>query len=907
MKRAMFFGSFLVGALAAFGANPWTGEWIDVTPANGVKDDYYPLQADPAKCSFRFRVSRTLENTIGVEAYVRDDKVVVDDCAPGSLSCPTWKDDCLEVFFDGDGDRNPNTRGPDWNENPTPCNAGGEYAIAANGATQSDYASAKKCFGRAWGGTAEPWTENGRRVGTHYDLWFGWECLNRPAPRPDEPVKFGFTICVHDDDDGKACDYALYWKGNPKYPFADESAFGEIELPAIAAAPVQEPFSPIVPVMLAAETAELLAKDLRRMREEFGFRRFILVGPDSFRWFGKADLACFEAIGRKIAVIKAALADTDVKIGWWCDPTFHANDAEPWQRIMDYDGHLTGSVCPLDAGHVADFARKLCTGLRIARPDPIFIEDDFTLSNHGGMNAMKGCFCPLHMKAYEAKVGRAYTPIEVATMFRKPTKENEPLRQAWADMSRESLVSFAAAVRREIDKVAPETRVCQCQSGFVDIDGDSTEAVARAWAGKNRPLSRLFGAGYWDENPPMNVAANVAHVFWSAQHLPADFELLHETDAYPHTRFYNSSLFLVSEFAGALMAGVHDSYYYCLQYTDDPLSDTGYVARMREFAPRFAAARALRLGGRPVGVRMVYTPKEAYMVRETTRPASCGMLTASTIFLTKLGFPIVTREDAPVATLFGNTPNVLSDDEIRELLKGGLFLDGEAAEILTKRGFADLIGASAADDVDTRVQYATERILPPAGSTFRGRGVFTRRIKSKPIIGWTPPHSVFAVLNPKPGAAVWSAYYDIDGKEVAPAVLFFENGLGGRVGVMAQSVDVKPPHMSLYTPRKQELFHNLFAKLAQDRIAVRAPKTPNTYVLASEKDGELLVMANNLAGEPRDDFALHFASDWVGGTVSRLTADGSRERIGTATADFVLPAGSLPPMTPEFYVVERRK
>ena len=41
------------------------------------------------------------------------------------------------------------------------------------------------------------------------------------------------TVCIHDDDDGGACDYALYWKGNPKYPFADESAFGEIVLGAI--------------------------------------------------------------------------------------------------------------------------------------------------------------------------------------------------------------------------------------------------------------------------------------------------------------------------------------------------------------------------------------------------------------------------------------------------------------------------------------------------------------------------------------------------------------------------------------------------------------------------------------------------------------------------------------------------
>ena len=212
----------------------WSSDWIHVTPQNGVWDDYYARTADPANCSFDFRVMR-LKEAIGVEAYVHDDKVVVDNCPAGSISCETWKDDCLEVFFDGDGDRNPNTRGPD-EAHPKACNAGGEYAIAANGSSQSDYASAQKCFGTLWGGTAEPWLENGVRKGTHYRLWFRYACLGRETPRTDEPVKFGFTVCVHDDDDGGANDLALYWRGNPKMPYADEGAFGTIVLPAAQAA-----------------------------------------------------------------------------------------------------------------------------------------------------------------------------------------------------------------------------------------------------------------------------------------------------------------------------------------------------------------------------------------------------------------------------------------------------------------------------------------------------------------------------------------------------------------------------------------------------------------------------------------------------------------------------------------------
>lgn len=867
-------------------------EWTDVTTANGVWDEYYQAVKDANDCSFRFRMMRN-RNGVTVEAYVRDDAVVVDDCAPGQISCETWKDDCLEIFFDGDHDRNPNTRGEDYENNPTPCNAGGEYAMAANGSSQSDYASSKKCFGELWGGTAEPWMEGETRVGTFYRLWFTWKAMGLPAaPRNDESVKFGFTICVHDDDDGKACDHALYWKGSPKIPYADERAFGEVELKPF------EPFDPIVPVMLGVEKVEVIAGDLRRARDEFGFRRFILVGPSAFRYFGKNTPARFTQIGHDIAAIKRLLADTDIRIGWWCDPTFHAHDSEPWQRIMDCEGHETGSVCPLDENHIADFAGKLCTGLRLGKPELIFIEDDFTLSNHGGMNAMKGCFCPLHMKAYEKKVGKAYTPAEVAAMFRNRTKENEPLRQAWADMSRESLCHFARSVRKEIDKIAPATRVCQCQSGFVDIDGDSTEAVARAWAGDTRPMSRLFGAGYAEENNPPNVPRNVAHVFWSAQQLSPDIEIIHETDAYPHMRFFNSSLFLMSEFVGALMAGVQDSYYYCLQYTDAPLCDDGYVARMRDYRKRLETAREFRLGAKPVGVRMVYTPKESYMVRETSKPASSGMLTASTYFLTKLGFPVITAKDAPMATLLGNTAAVLSDDEIRELLKGGLFLDGEAAEILTKRGFADLIGAEAKDDTDYTVSFYTERILPAAGCKCRGTDLFHRRFKSKPIIGWTPKHAVFAAFKLKPGAEVLADFRNTEFETTGTSVYYFENRLGGRIGVMARSVDASP-HMSIYSPRKQELLHNLFVRLSGGRIAVTAPKTPSTYLLAAEKNGELLVALNNLAGEPRDDIDLRFAPEWDASSVELMDEDGAWKPLPKNY--------SFEPMVPCFLRVKGRK
>jgi hypothetical protein len=160
---------------------------------------------------------------IGLKAKVIDDAVVTDDCKAGTITCPSWDDDNLECFFDGDNNKAKDSRSGGelkW---------GGEFTFVANGAAQSDFSGLPKSFGDKWKGTVSKTAVNGGYE-LEYDMWFSWACLGRDkAPAPGEKVEFGFNICIHDDDDGKRNDHALYWKGNPAIPYRDESRFGTIE------------------------------------------------------------------------------------------------------------------------------------------------------------------------------------------------------------------------------------------------------------------------------------------------------------------------------------------------------------------------------------------------------------------------------------------------------------------------------------------------------------------------------------------------------------------------------------------------------------------------------------------------------------------------------------------------------
>ena len=667
-----------------------------------------------------------------------------------------------------------------------------------------------------------------------------------------------------------------------------------------------EPFNAYVPVDWASEPHETQVKELRKMHERYGLKKFVLIGPWHEQYERDMPLPEWERLGDSIAYAKKQLADLDVEIGWWLVPTLRGGRYRPFQHIMDCDGHETHASCPLDSHFRKDFSAKIAACARRARPSVIFFEDDFTLSNHGGMNAMRGCFCPLHLAEYAKRTGESHTAQEIAEMFRNPTTANAPLRQAFAELSRDSLAGLAASIRAAIDEVDSSIRVCLCQSGFVDIDGDATEAVARAFAGGTRPMVRVFGAAYFNENAPATLPGELAHTFWSAQHLGKDVELIHETDPYPHTRFCNSSLYLFSELAAAVMAGVTGSYYYCTQYSDDPMSDDGYARRLVDGRRRLETVRDLRATMRPVGVRAVYTPKEVYMFRETKKSATSGMLPVHAYFLGKVGFPMTTVEDSPVAMLIGNTPDALSDDEIRKLLSGGVLVDAEAAVSLSRRGFSSLMGC-AAEEANGRLFFNHERILPVAGCSTVGKKLYNREMDTPPFIGWTPKKSVLAELKPEKGAEVWSEVYDYRGESVAPATVFFRNQLGGRVAVLSRSLDARV-HPSIYSSRKQELFHRLFEVLADGRpLDVTAHKTPSIWLVAARNDRELLFMAENLCGEPRSDIELRFSPEWCGGEVSVLKGDGSWRIIGAASADFAVPEEMLLPLVPQFFKVTKRR
>ena len=676
------------------------------------------------------------------------------------------------------------------------------------------------------------------------------------------------------------------------------NAYGQVPPPSVAMASGMSPFVPVSYKMLGEEGT---CDELRRINAATGLRRFFLCGP-CFNdvMFGPFPDELYAKIGKSVAAVKRGLAGTDIEISWWCSPSIRYFSDFP--SIEDSEGHKSqdNKKCPLDEAFAADYAAKVQMVAK-ARPAMICIEDDFTLSWGRGLNG-GACYCKRHLGEFAKRYGRALTAKEIAAAFRSRSAENLAVRRAFADTVRESLVSLAHKVRAAVDEVDPSIRIMVCEAGGADKDGDAIEAVARAFAGGTRPAVRPRGAIYGAETTPASIPPAIAHAVWTLERLPDDVETFYEADVYPHNRFFSSASQLMSLMAGATMAGTDDFLFYCLQYLDDPLEDPGYANAFLALKPRLDAVRSfiIEREAKLSGARIYWRAEDLSLTRGYGYSHG-QQLGWGSYLLAKFGVPYTTRVGGGPVLLLGEVAETMADDEIREILSGGVLMDGPSAALLARRGFGDLIGADVAP-IKGRPRIVDERIRPEAGCKSRGRRMNAFYVFSAGSEGTAER---FVRLTPHEGTEVWGDYYGVDGNVSMPSVVFSRNRLGGRVGIVAMSL-IGNRSSGLYNLRKQELVRNLLEKLSADSIPVSAAGVPGIWLLAlvSADGKEMLLMVNNLSGDEREGVRLAFSGAWQGAEIARLGDNGAPVPCGRADAVWTVPF-ALAQMKPEFIILKR--
>ena len=219
---------------------------VFVSATNGVVDAETQPPVGDDDLSFWFSCTYDTAGLAVKVAVLDDDARRADTCPSNAVSCAAWDDDAVEIFIDAELARLPDSRA----DGGIQLKHGGEFALVANSAANSDYSGYPNTFFRVdrrhfvkkgtaelagmanstnawWSGCAMPFTvgagsQDDTSKLTLYTFYIPWAAMGRTS-RPD---RVGFNISVQDDDGGGRRDHALYWVGDPKRPYSNESAFG---------------------------------------------------------------------------------------------------------------------------------------------------------------------------------------------------------------------------------------------------------------------------------------------------------------------------------------------------------------------------------------------------------------------------------------------------------------------------------------------------------------------------------------------------------------------------------------------------------------------------------------------------------------------------------------------------------
>lgn len=591
-----------------------------------------------------------------------------------------------------------------------------------------------------------------------------------------------------------------------------------------AAAGVSSGLDIIIPVGLSDEPDnEKIIESIIALHKKTGFYQFALSGPcKGWRSVGYPPREHFLQLAAMLVRFQTALRDYGIICSWWHTLTLKSGPA-PWRRIIRLDGQEAPfSSCPLDPAFRERFAADVALVAAQAKPAMIIFEDDCGLNCHGG----PGCFCDLHLAEFARRTGIFYSREQLQELFAERTPDAIAVRRSWGELCRDSLAGFASTVRTAVDVLSPEIPLGSMQPGCADADGDSTAAVAAAFAGKtHRPFVRLYGTSYGSDDAS-SLPENIFHALYSKQHLPDNFIIYHESDTYPHTRFEMSAGKMKSLMACAYSYGFDGSTFQVRQHLDDPNEEPGYYEMFCQERRRFEAIRELAAGCAVRGCTVRHDPFWTGLYPDA-RPGWVRPLA-------HFGIPYTTADSA-VLFLSGNQPQSCSDAEIKELLRRGLVLDGGAARLLCQRGFSADLGVMVTGELKQPGRLRdlgggeciSEEFLSPG----QGR-----------LMTWADTYSPYGnglLYAMQPAAAGCETITDIlnfQGTCLGPGMTRYVNQYGGRVVVMAMTT-YGNLSSSLFNYRRQRLLQHLVSWAAAEDVVYVKNRAKTFCILNQPREG----------------------------------------------------------------------
>lgn len=460
--------------------------------------------------------------------------------------------------------------------------------------------------------------------------------------------------------------------------------------------------------------------------------------------------------------------------------------SERGQQYSDTFQHIVGAngkesracFCPLDPAfqqHVSETVRAFAA----AGPDFIAVcMDDVTLSGH--FPAAGGCVCQRHMDLLGGILGQRLSVADLVAGMQSEQPDALPVKRAFYNAEKESIVGHIRNIRAAINTVNPNIPLTIVNAGS-NMWWFTQELLDAAAEGSVAPRLKYHAGIYMNDTKYLlpHVFSHIA--FQMRFSSPTEENGFWEADIVPYHRFGISTATLRTLITGIRLLGVPDLW--CTMGSHvKVLTRAQTCAPFLEMYDRnktyFAEVDRIARGVQWQGPATMFAPDILTQVGWNEAFGRCGDPSGAgwQSILGAMAIPHQVWWDAPVRMLTGNIAPLLARSEIEKALRGGLLLDGPAAQHVCKLGLGHLIGA----EVHARdaVEQTVEKFLALPGINRGAAGEYMNAAHN--------PQSVKTIVPESARTLVAGCFVDaVDGAHAHPSLVLFENEVDGRVATYA--------------------------------------------------------------------------------------------------------------------------
>lgn len=483
---------------------------------------------------------------------------------------------------------------------------------------------------------------------------------------------------------------------------------------------------------------------------------FTLV-PEGNPVSDKAKILC-ENYKMFLEQLKAAKVPTGVLIQATIGHGWTPQSVADYQKFVYADGSSQYMFCPLDK-EFQEYIRGQVKQLAELNSDFVMLDDDFRM-----YTGRTGCFCPLHLAKYNELNNTNFSREE---LWKKIQQDSTEARR-YDEFLKDSLVNLAKIMRAEFDKVNPNIPGSFCTTAG---DVNHASAVAEAMAGKgNTPTVRINNARYLNDSP-RSWTHTMYKTMMQISALPENFNILAETDTFPHNRYSTSATTIHTLYSWSLLAGCNGGKLWItpLKVAEFP-SGKAYRNMLHENANFYREINKLKPEWEGI---IVPLPVETPNYFPHNLHGIYNITWGSDVF-GRMGIPFhfSKKTEGKRVALTGEQLGLFSDAEIKKFLSGKVLLDGAAAVELTKRGFGEYLGVNASDWKDNAPAFELG-----ANGIKNGRTNASQKL--------IPNSQNTEILS-----TLYGAPFSLspDAKAISAGATKFKNSLGGDVIITAGSV-----------------------------------------------------------------------------------------------------------------------